>query len=74
MQCNIDRRGRAVRLSSGIVTAAAGGGLLLARSLFGLESWALWFALAAIAGGGFMIYEAAMGWCAVRALGFKTPI
>jgi hypothetical protein len=74
MQCNIDRRGRALRLSMGLATAATGAGLLLARWLFGLDAWSLWAALAALAGGGFMIYEGAMGWCAVRAMGFKTPI
>jgi hypothetical protein len=74
MQCNIDPRGRALRLSSGITTAAVGVGLLVARWLFGLEAWALWISLAALAGGAFMIFEGAMGWCAVRAMGFKTPI
>jgi len=74
MQCNIDRRGRALRLSSGITTAAVGAGLLAARWLFGLEAWALWAGLAALGGGAFMIFEGAMGWCAVRAMGFKTPI
>ena len=29
---------------------------------------------AAILGGMFMIVEGALGWCAVRAMGFKTPI
>lgn len=29
---------------------------------------------AAILGGMFMVVEGALGWCAVRAMGFKTPI
>ena len=27
-----------------------------------------------LVGGGFMIFEGWAGWCAVRALGFKTPV
>jgi hypothetical protein len=74
MQCNIDRRGRALRLSAGIVTLAAGAGVLLARWLFGLAGWSVAAGLAAIVGGAFMMFEGAMGWCAVRAMGFKTPV
>jgi hypothetical protein len=30
--------------------------------------------VSAIVGGSFMIFEGVMGWCAVRALGFRTPV
>jgi hypothetical protein len=62
--CNIDRRGRMLRFSSGVI-------LLLAGGLFywqGLH-WAGWILVAAAL---FTWFEAARGWCALRALGVKT--
>jgi hypothetical protein len=74
MQCNIDKRGRTLRTTMGIVTDAIGTGLV-ATAIFGwLPSWALYAGIAAMLGGAFMIFEGVNGWCAVRAMGFKTPI
>jgi len=74
MQCNIDKRGRMLRTTMGIVTDLIGGGLVIA-SLFGvLPAWGLWAGIAAMLGGAFMVFEGVNGWCAVRAMGFKTPI
>jgi hypothetical protein len=39
-----------------------------------LPAWALWAALAAFAGGAFMVFEGVKGWCVMRAMGFKTPM
>jgi hypothetical protein len=74
MQCNIDRRGRVLRTTLGVATTVVGIGLLVARSLMPLPGWALGAGIAAVAGGAFMIFEGVNGWCAVRAMGFKTPI
>ncbi len=57
MQCNIDARGKAVRLLFG-----------------GGATWSVIAGLSTIAGGAFMIFEGASGWCAVRAMGFKTKL
>ena len=75
MQCNIDARGKRLRLISGVVCCAAGAvlgmlALVLHRGFWGL----LLGGLALIAGGLFQVFEARRGWCAVRALGFRTPV
>lgn len=74
MQCNIDSRGRTLRTTMGIATLLVGIGAVVAERLTAVPAWSLWAGLAAIAGGGFMIFEGVNGWCAVRAMGFKTPI
>lgn len=71
LTCNIDRRGRRIRLWSGIVVAGAGGIGIVFGVLTGKTAPILGGAIVALAGG-FMIFEAAVGWCAARALGFKT--
>ena len=71
MKCNIDARGKAVRLLLGILFALAGGVVLVAGAGTG---WGLPVGLSCIGGGAFMIFEGASGWCAVRAMGFKTKI
>lgn len=71
MQCNIDARGKAVRLIMGILFALAG---ILILALGGSAIWSLVAGLCCIGGGAFMIFEGAAGWCAVRALGFKTKL
>ena len=74
MQCNIDAKGKAVRLIWGMVMLAAAAvlaGLILAKIVPG--GW-VWVGVAGLAlMGAFGIYEARAGWCAVRAMGFKTP-
>jgi len=74
MQCNIDKRGRLVRLWIGIFSILCGIGLIAATVI---AAWATWFYLLAalmIAAGGFALFEASKKWCAVRAMGFRTPI
>jgi len=72
LQCNIDARGKAIRLAYG--SALVIGGLVLiltwARPTGGWAAWCV--SLIAVLGGGFAVFEAAAGWCIVRAMGFKT--
>ena len=71
MECNIEARGKAVRLIMGILFALAG---ILMLVLGGGAAWSLIAGLCCLAGGTFMIFEGAAGWCAVRAMGFKTKL
>ncbi len=75
MQCNIDARGKAVRLRIGLLNLAAAT-TLGALCLIGIFQSAWWWLLVAgtAAGGAFAVFEARAGWCAVRALGLKTPL
>ncbi len=74
MPCNIDRTGRSRRIWIGaatLVAAAVLAGLVLSGVLVH-PAW--WVAVAATAlGGAFCLFEGAVGWCAVRAMGFQTP-
>jgi hypothetical protein len=74
MQCNIDAKGKFVRLIYGIVLLCAGLVLMFAWAIHigGAIAWLITIAL--ILGGAFAIFESRSGWCVVRAMGFKTPI
>ena len=75
-ECNIDARGKAVRLLGGIITVAAAIvlGVLIQFSIIP-TSQVSWLAVAGLMFGGlFAIYEGRTGWCVVRAMGFKTPL
>lgn len=73
MQCNIDAKGKAIRLVIGAISLAAGI-VLVALWWRGGHEALLYIGLGAIVGGAFGIFEGAAGWCIVRALGFRTPI
>ena len=74
LHCNIDSRGRAVRLVYGLILLGAGVGMLLWWALPAGTARA-WVATALVlAGGAFAVFEARAGWCAIRAMGFKTPL
>ena len=62
---NIDRRGRIARALWGLALIVAGF-LVLARSG--------WIGIALLAAGGFALYEAARGWCLMRACGIRTKL
>lgn len=75
MRCNIDAKGKAVRLAAGVITMLAG--LAAAASplvIHGTDERLpfVGFGIAAI--GGFMIFEGWSGWCVVRAMGVRTRI
>ncbi|MBX2852430.1 MAG: hypothetical protein KTR15_11875 [Phycisphaeraceae bacterium] len=74
MQCNIDAKGKLVRLIWGLIMLALAGllaGLILAQVVAG--GW-VWLGVVVLAlFGGFGVYEARAGWCVARAMGFKTP-
>jgi len=74
-RCNIDAKGKAVRLVWGIVTLLIGVGVAIAAALDWWSGWPAWtVAGVSIAAGLLGVYEARAGWCVVRAMGFKTPI
>ena len=62
---NIDRRGRIVRAVFGVALIIAAI-LLLGRSR--------WVCFLLVAFGVFALYEAARGWCLMRACGIKTKL
>jgi hypothetical protein len=72
--CNITRRGRLARLIYGIVVTGFGVFLTFTWGI-GSGSAVRWVVcLALVLAGAFAVFEAAIGWCAVRALGFRTPM
>lgn len=71
MQCNIDSKGRAMRLLLGLATIAAG---VLVLVFGGTEGVPLGIGLGCLAGGIFATVEGWAGWCAIRAMGFRTPL
>ena len=71
--CNIDQRGRKVRFVGGVLFDGCGAALLVWGALTGGVGLAVAGMVLSLAGG-FMIFEAARGWCALRAMGIKTPL
>lgn len=88
LACNIDRRGRAIRTIAGAIALLVGVALLVAPILLGggepdagappddadRGAALLVGGIAACCGGAFMLFEGLVGWCAVRAMGVRTPI
>ena len=75
MQCNIDAKGKALRLISGLIVSLAGVVLLVLVWLGVTEANWPWITGALlVAFGGFQVFEGWAGWCIVRAMGFKTRI
>jgi hypothetical protein len=74
LTCNIDARGKAVRLGLGIVGIVVGVAMLLGWALpsDGTLAWIVTVALLVTAA--FSIFEARAGWCALRAMGVRTRI
>ena len=73
MQCNIDAKGKALRLTYGLgllVIAGLVAGLWGYLADGGTFAWTVSAALAV--SGAFMIFEGWAGWCVVRAMGFRT--
>lgn len=74
LMCNIDARGKAVRLRFGLVAGLAGLVALAFCYVNNAETWAWSLAVASLATGAFAVFEARAGWCALRALGVKTSL
>jgi hypothetical protein len=78
MQCNIDSKGKLVRLVVGFVFAALGGALLLLDRSGGGGGgggpWLAFLGLTLVGAGLVGILEGWAGWCVVRGLGFRTRI
>ena len=74
LQCNIDSRGRAVRLVYGLVLLAAGAAMVVWWALPAGSVLAWLVSLLVLVGGAFAVFEARAGWCVIRAMGFKTPL
>ena len=72
--CNINSKGKALRLAMGCIVAAVGLLLVLVWAYPAGTRWPWIVSLIIIAFGGFQIFEGWAGWCAVRAMGFKTRI
>ncbi len=73
MQCNIDKQGRTARIVAGASIELVGFGLL-AWWWLGGPLWSAWTGGATVLIGNFVVIEGAIGWCVVRAMGFRTPI
>ena len=75
LECNIDSKGRVLRLAAWLL-AIIGGGiayLILMMDIIPVpESIGTLGVAAMLVGGAFAIFEAKAGWCVVRALGFRT--
>ena len=74
MQCNIDSRGKAVRLVWGMACLIAGA-LCTVLWAWPTGDWRAWTVSGLVlAFGALGVFEGRAGWCIVRAMGFKTPI
>ena len=73
LACNIDQRGRKARLRGGVIAALCGIALIVAGVLAGSRTM-LVIGILLLVTGAFMIFEGARGWCALRAMGMKTPM
>jgi hypothetical protein len=74
LTCNINARGRAVRLVYGIVLIVAA---IVVAALWARPTGSVWMWIisgASFVGGAFAVFEARAGWCVVRAMGFKTKM
>ena len=75
LECNIDSKGRVLRLAAGLL-AIIGGGIAYLILMIDIipvpDSIGTLGVTAMFVGGAFAIFEAKAGWCVVRALGFRT--
>lgn len=77
LACNIDRRGRRARALAGAALVLIAS-VMIVLSALGVGPFrgvgASVIAGLVLATGCFCLFEGLVGWCAVRAMGFKTPI
>lgn len=75
MECNIDARGKAIRLFGGMFSLIAGVVIASIAHFDLVEIPYLWVAAAGLLSGGTLgIFEGWSGWCVARAMGIWTPI
>ena len=73
LTCNINRTGRVLRLLYGLLLIVAGV-LMLVFWANPTGGWLAWIvSTVCVLGGVFAVFEAANGWCVMRAMGIKTP-
>jgi hypothetical protein len=73
LTCNIDQRGKRARLWGGVLVDVCSAALIITGAL--TKSMVI-LGVGIFLGitGSFMIFEGARGWCALRAMGIKTPM
>jgi hypothetical protein len=72
LTCNIDPKGRRLRAVLGAVWLVSAAGV---TAVFWPMGWKGWLIVAGMAlTAGFHFFEARKGWCAVRAMGIRTPV
>jgi hypothetical protein len=74
LTCNIDAKGKAVRLGMGFVVIIVGLLLSIFWALPRGEVWAWIVSLLVFVFGAFQVFEGWAGWCVVRAMGIKTKV
>ena len=74
LTCNINSRGKLVRLIWGLVLIVLGVVMLIAWALPRGTAGPWIVTVVCLLLGGFAVFEARAGWCVVRAMGFKTPV
>jgi hypothetical protein len=74
LTCNIDARGKRVRLIFGALLLAAGIALMSLWAAPAATPLPWIVAVGCVAGGAFAVFEARSGWCAIRAMGIRTPL
>ena len=75
-ECNIDARGKFVRLVGGSISVFAGivALLMIVTGILPENIFTTASVVGMFAGGAHGIYEGRSGWCIARAMGIKTPI
>lgn len=70
-KCNIDQRGRMFRFFGGLLIFFLGSVFFIV-AMPGDGIWWRTFQVGMMLLGVFLMYEGIMGWCLLRAMGFKT--
>ena len=75
-ECNIDAKGKFVRLVGGSISLVAGivALLLIVFGILPENIFTTGSVIGMFAGGALGIYEGRSGWCIARAMGIRTPI
>ena len=74
LTCNLDAKGKALRLVSGIIASLIGIGMIVFWARGSGETMRWVWSLVVVGFGAFQIFEGWAGWCGVRAMGIKTRI